>query len=61
MKVIDAHAHLGFDAVFDVDFTEQSLLDAQQSNGIDLTLVQPPTVHDLDGIKAAFSVELSGA
>ncbi len=51
MRVIDVHAHLGLDPVFDVDFTEQSLLDAQESNGIDLTLVQPPTVHDLEGVR----------
>ena len=51
MRIIDSHAHLGFDPVFDVDFTEQSLLDAQESNGIDVTLVQPPTVHDLEGVR----------
>ena len=51
MKVIDAHAHLGLDPVFDVDFTEQSLLDAQAANGIDFTLVQPPTVHDLEEVR----------
>ena len=51
MRTIDAHAHLGFDPVFDVDFTEQSLLDSQQSNRIDVTLVQPPTVHDLEGVR----------
>lgn len=51
MTIIDAHAHLGRDPVFDVDFTEESLLESQKSNGISVTLVQPPTVHDLEGIK----------
>ena len=27
MKIIDAHAHLGYDPVFDVDFTEKELLE----------------------------------
>ena len=49
--IIDSHAHLGYDEVFDVDFTEQELLDSQELNGIDITLVQPPTVHDLDGVR----------
>ncbi|MDH7601719.1 MAG: amidohydrolase family protein [Armatimonadota bacterium] len=51
MRIIDAHAHLGKDPVFDVDFTEESLLEAQESNGINITLVQPPTVHDLEGVR----------
>ncbi|HEX2949875.1 MAG TPA: amidohydrolase family protein [Armatimonadota bacterium] len=44
--IVDAHAHLGFDEVFDEDFTEADLLDSQQRNGIDVTLVQPALVHD---------------
>jgi len=62
MKIIDAHAHLGYDSVFDVVFTESSLLEAQESNGIDVTLVQPPTVHDLEGVKLCHDAiaELAG-
>ncbi len=45
--IIDAHAHLGLDEVFDEDFTEEALLESQARNGIDVTLVQPGTVHDL--------------
>jgi uncharacterized protein len=51
MKTIDAHAHLGYDEVFDVDFSEAELLGSQKTNGIDVTLVQPPTVHDLAGVQ----------
>jgi predicted TIM-barrel fold metal-dependent hydrolase len=46
--IIDAHAHLGDDQVFDEAFTEQALLESQRLNGIALTLVQPATAHDLD-------------
>lgn len=45
--IVDAHAHLGFDEVFDEDFTEADLLESQRANGIDVTLVQPAIVHDL--------------
>jgi len=44
--IVDAHAHLGYDEVYDHDFTEEALLEGQAHNGIDLTLVQPATVHD---------------
>lgn len=49
--IIDAHAHLGFDEVFDEDFTEEELIRSQETNGIDLTLVQPGTVHDLESAR----------
>ncbi|MDO8589587.1 MAG: amidohydrolase family protein [Armatimonadota bacterium] len=49
--IVDAHAHLGYDEIFDVDFPERELIEGQDRNGIDVTLVQPPTVHDLDGVK----------
>ena len=49
--IIDVHAHLGLDEVFDVEFTEEALLASQAENGIDLTLVQPGTVHDLAGVQ----------
>lgn len=45
--IIDAHAHLGYDEIFDEDFTEAELLESQEENGIDVTLVQPAVVHDL--------------
>ncbi len=49
--IIDAHAHLGYDEVFDEDFTEAALLASQSRNNISLTLVQPGTVHDLGGVR----------
>ena len=49
--IVDAHAHLGLDQVFDVDFTADELLAAQETNGIDVTLVQPASAHDLDTVK----------
>ena len=52
MRIIDAHAHLGLDPVFDVDFTEPELVEGQQANGIDITLVQPATVHDLETVRS---------
>lgn len=49
--IVDAHAHLGYDHVFDKDFLATELLDAQAANGIDATLVQPGTAHDLDTVR----------
>ena len=50
--IVDAHAHLGLDEVFDVDFTEPELIQSQENNGIDITLVQPATVHDLKTVRS---------
>jgi hypothetical protein len=49
--IVDAHAHLGYDGIFDEDFTESELLQSQSQNGIDVTLVQPGTEHDLPGVQ----------
>ena len=49
--IVDAHAHLGFDEVFDHDFTEKDLLASQKGNSIDITLVQPSLVHDLPTVR----------
>jgi hypothetical protein len=49
--IIDAHAHLGFDEVFDEDFTEAALLESQERNGIELTLVQPAIAHELATVR----------
>jgi predicted TIM-barrel fold metal-dependent hydrolase len=45
--IIDVHAHLGYDCVFEEDFTAEELLIAQEENGIDITIVQPGTAVDL--------------
>ena len=44
--IVDAHAHLGYDEIYDHDFTEAALVEGQARDGIDMTLVQPATVHD---------------
>lgn len=49
--IVDAHAHLGYDHVFDVDFAADDLLRSQETNGIDVTLVQPATAHDLPTVQ----------
>jgi hypothetical protein len=49
--IIDAHAHLGFDEVFDHDFTEADLVAGQEANGIAASLVQPGTCHALEGVR----------
>jgi predicted TIM-barrel fold metal-dependent hydrolase len=49
--IIDVHAHLGLDQVFDGDITEKHLIEYQQANSIDLTIVQPCIAHDLDTVK----------
>lgn len=41
MKIFDAHAHLGYDVVFDVEVTETTLLETYAKYGIDGALVQP--------------------
>lgn len=50
MTIIDAHAHYGYDEVFDEDFTQVELLQSQEAHGISCTLVQPGLVHDLDTV-----------
>lgn len=39
--IIDVHAHLGHDVVFDEESTEQELLEAHQTYGVDVSIVQP--------------------
>ena len=50
--IIDAHAHLGYDVVFDQEFPASDLIAGQEQNGIDVTLVQPGTAHDLEGARS---------
>lgn len=39
--IIDPHAHLGIDRVFDEVRTEEEIIQAMDENGIDATIVQP--------------------
>ncbi len=45
--IIDAHAHLGYDYVFEDDFTLEKLLPQMDENKIDASVVQPGSVLDL--------------
>lgn len=48
--IIDVHAHLGWDCVFDEDFTEQEQLEKHRRYGISKTILQPGTCHDLETV-----------
>ncbi|QHT63307.1 amidohydrolase family protein [Paenibacillus lycopersici] len=48
--IIDAHAHLGWDSVFDEDFTLPELLDKHVTHGVTATILQPASCHDLDTV-----------
>lgn len=41
MRIFDAHAHLGYDVVFDTEVGEDKLLETYRDYGIDGALVQP--------------------
>ena len=45
--IVDAHAHMGYDYVFEEDFTLEKLLPFMDKNKIDASIVQPGTVLDL--------------
>ncbi|MDI4645145.1 hypothetical protein [Cohnella hashimotonis] len=49
--IIDAHAHLGWDYVFDEDFTLQEQLDKHAKFGIEATILQPASCHDIEAVK----------
>lgn len=49
--IIDVHAHLGWDTVFDEDFTKHELLEKHKLHGIGKTIVQPASCHDLDSVR----------
>ncbi|WP_127585015.1 amidohydrolase family protein [Paenibacillus koleovorans] len=48
--IIDVHAHMGYDRVFDEDFTEREQWDKKEQFGIDFTIVQPALVHTLEEV-----------
>ncbi|MGH7267717.1 MAG: amidohydrolase family protein [Candidatus Rokuibacteriota bacterium] len=52
MPIVDVHAHLGADQIFEHEFTADTLLAAQAANGVDATLVQPGAVVDLATVRA---------
>ncbi|MCL4466582.1 MAG: amidohydrolase family protein [Chloroflexi bacterium] len=49
--IVDVHAHLGYDEVFERDFSREELLAGHQANGVDVSIVQPSTAIDLPGAR----------
>jgi len=45
--IIDAHAHLGYDYVFEENFTLEKLLSNREKNGVEVSIVQPGTTFSL--------------
>ncbi len=41
MTTVDTHSHLGWDEIFDHDFPADALVQAQEANGVNITIVQP--------------------
>jgi predicted TIM-barrel fold metal-dependent hydrolase len=52
MPVVDVHAHLGMDQIFEHEFTREALLLGQSANGVDVTIVQPGSVANLADVRA---------
>jgi predicted TIM-barrel fold metal-dependent hydrolase len=52
MPVVDVHAHLGEDQIFEYEFTRDELLRGQTGNGVVATIVQPASVADLATVRA---------
>ena len=48
--IVDAHAHLGYDYVFEHEFNLKDLLMGMEMNGIDISIVQPGTTFDLETV-----------
>ncbi|MFB0522883.1 MAG: amidohydrolase family protein, partial [Candidatus Bathyarchaeia archaeon] len=64
--IIDAHTHLGYDYVYEEDLTRDLLLSNMERNKIDVSIVQPGTVLDLETVVrehneiASLAKEMSG-
>jgi len=52
LRIIDAHAHLGWDFTFDHDFPKEHLVDELGNLGVDTLIVQPGTTHDVETARA---------
>ena len=53
--IVDVHAHLGYDQVFDENFTEEELWEAHEA-GVDVSIVQPGTCVSLPGVQRQHDV-----
>ncbi|MBB3125482.1 hypothetical protein FHS19_000136 [Paenibacillus rhizosphaerae] len=49
--IIDVHAHLGWDHVFDEDFTWEEQLEKHQTFSVDKTILQPASCHDIETVR----------
>ncbi len=48
--IIDVHAHLGWDYVFDEHFTREDQLNKHKIFQVDRTILQPASCHDLESV-----------
>jgi predicted TIM-barrel fold metal-dependent hydrolase len=66
IMIIDAHAHLGWDCVFDEDFSKEEQITKHNNLSISKTILQPATCHDIETVRkqhddiAAFANEYPG-
>jgi len=51
MIIVDVHAHLGWDYTFDEDFREELQHEKIRLNGVNATIIQPGTCHDLKTVQ----------
>jgi predicted TIM-barrel fold metal-dependent hydrolase len=49
--IVDAHAHLGWDQVFDEDFTLEEQLQKHEEFGIQTTILQPASCHGIETVR----------
>lgn len=49
--IIDVHAHLGCDRVFDDSFTEQEQWQKMKEFNVDFTILQPALVHTIEEVR----------
>lgn len=49
--MIDVHAHLGWDQVYDEDFTLEDQLEKHKKYGVKRTILQPGSCHELEAVR----------
>lgn len=49
--IIDVHSHLGWDHTFDREFTAEALLQKHEACGVEISIVQPGTCHDVETVR----------
>jgi len=48
MRIVDAHSHLGWDCVFDENFTAEALINKHTACSVSTSIVQPGTCFDYE-------------